>query len=422
VRRYAPDAAHHLLNLSFAQYRADTDVVRLEAHLERITRDLELARGAAVCERGDVDEYRTLTAGEGFGSRRDSRGLVAQALAALKPGDVVLLPGGKAGGRVAVLSTSQRGGDDVRVTVVTQRGAFLRLGPRHFPASPRVVGRIELPLPYAPRNRGFQRAVVDALQHVRGTEGRAAEGRAADDAPTPEPPADAHPVAGCPDVRRHVRAAARADRLERDRRRLEQRIKGRTESLARQFDRVLRVLEAWGYVDDWRLTDSGEQLARLYHECDLVVAEALRAGLLDDLDPAAVAGLVSTFTYEARGTGPGPQPWFPSAKVRRRWAELERLATELNRVEEDAGLPQTRRPDPGFFALAYSWAAGDDLGEVIADEEISGGDFVRNVKQLIDLLRQIRTVAPEPATAKGAGDAAERLFRGVVAASSVVAT
>jgi hypothetical protein len=51
---------------------------------------------------------------------------------------------------------------------------------------------------------------------------------------------------------------------------------------------------------------------------------------------------------------------------------------------------------------------------------MSGGDFVRNVKQIIDLLRQIRTVAIEPATAKAAGEAADRLFRGVVAASSTV--
>jgi ATP-dependent RNA helicase HelY len=99
---------------------------------------------------------------------------------------------------------------------------------------------------------------------------------------------------------------------------------------------------------------------------------------------------------------------------------LQRLSRELNLAEDEAGLPLTRPPDAGFFALAYSWAAGDDLADVIADEDISGGDFVRNVKQLIDLLRQLGDVAPEPATAKAARDAADRLFRGVVAASSVV--
>ncbi len=35
IRTYSSDEAHHLLNLSFAQYQADRDVVRLEARLER---------------------------------------------------------------------------------------------------------------------------------------------------------------------------------------------------------------------------------------------------------------------------------------------------------------------------------------------------------------------------------------------------
>jgi len=227
-------------------------------------------------------------------------------------------------------------------------------------------------------------------------------------------------VAACPDARAHLRAAERAERFEKDRRRLERRIQGRTESLARQFDRVLRVLGTWGYVEEWSLTEAGSQLARIWHECDLLVAEALRTGVFDGLDATSVAALASAFTFETRSSGPRPEPWFPSARVRRRWADLSRLAVELNQAEDEAGLPLTRSPDPGFFAAAYGWAAGEDLGEVIADEEISGGDFVRNIKQLIDLLRQLGDVANEPATAKTAREAADRLFRGVVAISSVV--
>jgi len=74
-------------------------------------------------------------------------------------------------------------------------------------------------------------------------------------------------------------------------------VKGRSESLARQFDRVLRVLAAWGYVDGWALTENGERLGRLYHEADLLVAESLHAGLfvtahgLPDIDQAAEAGI-----------------------------------------------------------------------------------------------------------------------------------
>src|SRR5260370_27282458 len=51
VRRYPPDTAHHLLNLSFAQYRADSDVVRLETQLERVHELLAEAQSAVPCER-----------------------------------------------------------------------------------------------------------------------------------------------------------------------------------------------------------------------------------------------------------------------------------------------------------------------------------------------------------------------------------
>ncbi len=39
---------------------------------------------------------------------------------------------------------------------------------------------------------------------------------------------------------------------------------------------------------------------RIFHESDLLIAEAIETGLLDDLDPAGLAGMVSCFTYEHR--------------------------------------------------------------------------------------------------------------------------
>jgi ATP-dependent RNA helicase HelY len=197
-------------------------------------------------------------------------------------------------------------------------------------------------------------------------------------------------------------------------------VRSRTESLARRFDRVLRLLEAWGYLDGWALTPRGEVLARTYHESDLLVAEAMVSGLLDGLDPASLAGLASCFTYEQRGPGPAPPAWFPSRLVRSRWTDLERLADELRADEDAAGLPGTRPPDPGFLALAHAWAAGEALGEVLGDEDVSGGDFVRNVKTLIDLVRQIGDVAPNRETARVARQAAEGLHRGVVSISSTL--
>ena len=425
VRGYPPDVAHHLLNLSFAQYRADRDVVRLEAQIDRTSTLLEAARSEASCERGDVQEYRR--------KLKDSRPRptpgaadrgVREAIGQVRPGDVLLLRGGKSAGKVVVVSTSRRRGDEVRLGALTVDRRYLTLSARDFQFPPRPVGHVQLPSPYAPRSPVFQRQVAEALARSRV---RPADGHGPHSRNGGERNGDGRRSKGleaCPELERHLRAADRAERLERDLQRLHRRVEGRTESLARQFDRVLRVLEAWGYVEGWSLTEAGELLVRIYHECDLLAAEALRNGLLDGLGPDAVAALTSALTYETRqAKGATPrQPAFPPGPLQARWLELRQLAEELNAAEADAGLPVTRPPDAGFMAAAYAWARGEDLGEVISEEEMTGGDFVRNVKQLVDLLRQLGDMAPSAATAADARRAADQVFRGVVAASSVVGT
>jgi ATP-dependent RNA helicase HelY len=428
VRRYPPDVAHHLLNLSFAQFRADSDVVRLETQLERASTALKEARRAGRCERGDTEEYRRLVrASEETARQRPSMTAeVTAALERVRPGDVLVVPGGRQGGRVAVLSSTRRRGGDIRLRAVTADRRLVSLGPKDFPAPPVPLARVGIPAPYTPNNAGFQRQVASSLIAARldatPTQEQAPAGRGqwrGALALSQAAAAEEHPVASCPDARAHLRALDRADRFARDVERLERRVRGRLESLARQFDRVLRVLEAWGYVDGWSLTDSGARLARIYHESDLLIAECLAQGLLDGLSEAEMAAAVSVFTFEKRGQEEGGA-WFPTPRLRRRWGQIGQLVAELNAAEDDAGLPLTRPPDPGFATLAYAWAEGEDLVDVIGEEEMSGGDFVRNVKQLIDLLRQVGETAPDPASAHAARQAAERLMRGVVAASSVI--
>jgi ATP-dependent RNA helicase HelY len=478
VRRYPPDQAHHLLNLSFAQYRADADVVHLEAQLERTTTALADARRAATCDRGDVEELRHLDGAvrgpaAGSGERRPPdrlRADIQTAIDRIRPGDVLRVPGTVASGPAAVITTARRRGGDVRLGVVTVDTRKVLLRAADFHAPPRPVARIELPVPYDPSTARFVRRTAAALRRIDLEDTAGPGGRPEDTAGPGGRPEDtagpggrpegatpvgkrgrarrratdaggggrggsgaaaSHPVASCPQLRTHLRAADRADRLERERERLERRVRGRSESVARQFDRVLGLLRRRGYVDGWSLTEAGDRLARIYHEADLLVAETLGAGLLDGLDPPSVAALLSVFTFEARGPAPAPASGFgpggqparqagPRSELQRRWRAVEELARRLGADEAAAGLPPTRPLDPGFAPAARAWAAGDDLSRVIADEEVSGGDFVRNIKQLIDLLRQIEQVAPVPGTARAAGRAADDLFRDIVAASSVL--
>jgi ATP-dependent RNA helicase HelY len=289
------------------------------------------------------------------------------------------------------------------------------LSAQDFDTPPRPLGRVELPTPFAPNRQSYQREVARLLERAKlGPRDPRRNGRAHD------PALDDHPVLADPDLAGRLKAAATADRIERELADLVAKVRGRSRSLARRFDQVLEILAARGYVDGWSLTDRGARLARLFHECDLLVAETLHRGLLDDLDAPALAALVSVFVYEHRSSEPPPAPWFPSAEVRRRWQAIDKLGRQLNVAEDLAGLPLTRPPDATFGAVAFAWAAGEGFAEVVEAEELSGGDFVRTVKQLIDLLRQLAQLAPEPGTARTCEQAADLLFRGVIAASTAV--
>ena len=173
-------------------------------------------------------------------------------------------------------------------------------------------------------------------------------------------------------------------------------------------------------TDEWALTPSGQRLARLYHEVDLLVIEALEDGLFDGLNPAELAALASALTYEERRSSPGLEVWYPTSELRRRFIDLEGMHMALVIDEQEADLPLTRRPDAGFMAIAHGWAAGGGLADVIGDADITAGDFVRTSKQLIDLLRQLGSLAPSPATASTARAAAEAFHRDLIAASSSV--
>jgi ATP-dependent RNA helicase HelY len=192
-------------------------------------------------------------------------------------------------------------------------------------------------------------------------------------------------------------------------------------SLAAQLDRRLTVLAKRGFVAGWRLTDAGATLASIYHESDLLVAEALGQGVLDRLGPAGLAGVVSALTFEARRSTEAARPARIRPSVAERLELLGALAASLRVDERRLGLRRTRMPDPGLAGAVVDWAEGASLETVLRESEVAPGDFVRNVRQLIDLLRQLAGTAREAGTSEDAGQAVVLLRRGVIGADDPAA-
>jgi ATP-dependent RNA helicase HelY len=202
------------------------------------------------------------------------------------------------------------------------------------------------------------------------------------------------------------------------------------------------VLEELGYADGWHLSAQGQLLRSIYHECDLLIAESLSAGVFEDLEPAELAGLLSCFVFESkrssRGANAAQQVSTKKKRVHHdrlgqerresiseRLREITFIAATVRGVEERYKVPHFKEPDGHFATIIAAWARGVTLGTVLdlADAEIgqtSPGDFVRNAKQVADLCEQLARMRHLTNVADVALEARDAVLRSVVAGASSV--
>ncbi|MGH3843887.1 MAG: DEAD/DEAH box helicase, partial [Pseudonocardiaceae bacterium] len=290
VDRVGVAAGRALLERSFAQFQADRSVVGLARRIDRNTEGLAGYAEAMVCHLGDFAEYARLRrqisereralARLGGAARRAE---VAASLAGLERGDVVAVPGGRRSGLAVVLELSDRGSEDPRPLVLTEDRWAGRLSMADFPTPVQVLGRMRLPKRVEHRVPRVRRDLASALRDTGIAVPPRARRRseAADDAELAalRRALRAHPCHGCDDREEHARWAERHDRLDRETDTLRQQVAATTHSLARTFDRIRALLAERGYLQSERLTEHGNQLARLWSETDLLTAECLRHGV-----------------------------------------------------------------------------------------------------------------------------------------------
>ena len=231
----------------------------------------------------------------------------------------------------------------------------------------------------------------------------------------------AHPCHSCPDRESHARWAERWWRLRRETDRVAHTVEGRSNSVARTFDRVCELLVDLGYLTEGgaAVTPQGDYLKRLYTEKDLLAAECLRLDLWKRLDAPSLAAIVSTLLHEPRRDEADVSPRMPNDDVAEAYQAMVRRWSALEDSERSHLLPQTSCPDAGMAWMMHRWASGQRLEVVLRDSEIGAGDFVRRCKQVVDLLGQIGDAAPDRALAVTARRAIDAVMRGVVAADRI---
>ena len=428
------ERAAAILESSFAQFQADRAVADVARSAQRGRQELE--KLAVTCDRGDFAEYfrlrRNLSELEGDAARQRAAAQRAEAvssLSQLRRGDIIKVPGGRRAGMAVVLDPGvpAPGRGSLPVPLVLTAGRQVRrLSTADFPVPVQPIDRIRIPNWFSARSPKHRRDLAaSVLTKLAGRDKEPPRRR-----PEAQPVAQgeiaalrrrvrAHPCHDCPDRDEHARHAERQARLEREVQRLETTVAGRSHVIARTFQRVCAVLARLGYTDGNRVTDAGRRLACLYTELDLLAAECLRRGLWDGLSPAELAACVSALTFESRTADAATPVRLPGGPVRQVLEATVAVWGELDEIETENRLSFLREPDPGFAWAAHAWARGKPLEDVLGPD-LTPGDFVRAVKQLMDLLGQVAVAAgrdtPLRSTALKAVDA---LGHGVVTYSSV---
>ena len=440
VGQVGRERARAMLESSFAQFQADRAVVGLARQVHRNEDALAGYRDAMTCHLGDFAEYaalrRSLTDREAELARSGAtarKAAAAESLERLRPGDVIRVPAGRRAGYAVVLDTGVAGGEGPRPTVLTAERQVRRLTVVDFPRPVEALSRLRIPRAFNPRNPQSRRDLASTLRTRLGEvgvdDGGVRDGAVHGSRAAPTDDAEVarlrralrqHPCHGCAEREEHARWAERWFRLRRDTDALERRVNGRTNTLARTFDRVCRLLESLGYLTGESVTERGSRLGRLYTELDLLAAECLRAGVWEELGPAELAACVSALVYESRQPDDAAPARLPGGGVRPALVETVRLWGRLELVEREHRLDLSREPDLGFAWTAHRWASGHSLEAVLSEADLPAGDFVRWTKQLVDLLGQVADAAPEGSRVRATAPAAvDALRHGVVAYSSV---
>ncbi len=427
--------ARELLETSFAQFQADRSVVGLANEIRKLNDAKQGYSESMQCHLGDFAEYAELRQSINRLEKLDNRQTVSQRksdsenrLRALQRGDVIILGSGKKSGPAVVITpASPNHRDEPRPVVMTADRQIRRLNHHDGLYDLAPIGFIKIPKSFTPKDQArLQKTITASIRAIAADHVDIDRRLRKSTKINPEVQdlrdrMKAHPCHGCSDREAHARWAERSHRLDQQIRELEGRMQGRTNTIGKRFDRLCEVLVELGYLTqspsgDLSVTSRGDVLKGIYSESDLLVAQSIQSGVLDHLDAPALAAVCSSFLYESRRGETDELTSVPGGPTERAMEEIAQMWAQLHHVEHDHRLNTLRKLDAGLAWAVYRWAKGATLLKILTSNDVTAGDFVRWVRQVIDLLGQIVQVTETDSPLhESAVNAIAQLQRGVIA-------
>lgn len=201
----------------------------------------------------------------------------------------------------------------------------------------------------------------------------------------------AHPCHECTRRNEHRDYLAQVDRLDRERRGVEESLGREVDQEEERLRNVIRgirnVLHRFGYLHRGYPTEKADMLAEVFDNDGLILCEIIDRGLLDNLRPEELAEAFSWFSFD-REFRYGNRYILSDRLVlaRRRIEDVEHSVLSEERGE---GLAVSEGHNPNFYGAARAWCNGATMAEIGEKIELSEGDLVMTFNKTIDLMRQV---------------------------------
>ena len=154
------------------------------------------------------------------------------------------------------------------------------------------------------------------------------------------------------------------------------------------FARRAKVLDHFGYLDfaEEKVTETGKWLADVRVDRPLLVGEALRHGVFDDLQPPTAAGLMAALAADSdRNYG----ELYLSDPLLDVISRIEDIIFDVSNAEWKAGIEPTEEINLSAAAAAERWAAGMTWEQLARKTGAEEGDLFRLLARTGEALLQI---------------------------------
>ena len=194
----------------------------------------------------------------------------------------------------------------------------------------------------------------------------------------------------CKHYKKHSKNIEVIKRIESKKKKLQKEIEKQKDIYWNKFLAHRAVLQDYGYLQNDYPTEKGKPTSQIRAENELFLAEIIFSGVLENLTPSQLAGVICAITTEELRI---EIPYVPfSEPVRKTLNKIRNIKKKLAKAQANYDIDSPLNINPYFSSMIELWVEGAEWDTVTEQIDIGEGDIVRAFKRVVDVLRQLTVI------------------------------